>query len=299
MITKNRCVSAHGYEMRTSRHKKGFENSKIVLVELNNIERIVDMSNPEAKEVIGATNHLSIFKDNVDHTGFKDTQMLIEHMVELTGNCADKSGALLFYERNLIKSLMRDVFRRWPSVISVKDKENHQSYAKEYERLSKFEGTVRFCLDTDDPTVLPSDLDLQALLNNDADEHYSLEFAEFLPRLSPLAVWFTHGDTSIAQAVLPPKRKKTSRKLKEVAATKTEAKVTKKSKLSERVEKIWHVGGKPTTRWVRGDWTKMDDEEKMEYRTQRDRRGNWPAEVPQCEQWIRREGQIFRTCLEQ
>jgi hypothetical protein len=298
MITNNRVVEAYGFEMRASRVKMGYSNAKVVSVELSNVERVENMFSNEAKEVVEATNHLSIIKDNVDHQGFTDPQMLVEHMVDLTENCDDRDGALLFYEKNLVKSLMRDVYRTFPNMSSVKDKQHHSARAAHFVRLVKFEGTVRFMLATDDPLVLPTDKAVSVLLNTDAEEHYSLELAEFRGELSTLALWFIPGgNSSLAQKVPLPEKKKKHQKKKAPAAV-TDAPGPKKSKLSEHVEKIWHVAGRLCTRWVKGDWAKMSDEEKMEYRAQRGSRGNWPDEVPPCEQWIRLEGQnMFRTII--
>jgi hypothetical protein len=283
-----------GFEMRASRSRnsaksKGYENSKVVPILLQNIDRIEDMYSDEAKEVISATNTLDIFVNNIDHTGFSDTQMLVEHMVDLVDESRDESGALQFYERNLIKSLMIDVFRTFPNLSGAKEKQAHEKAAREYARFVKWEGTARFCVETENPQVLNTDPQFQALMNTDAEDHYLLEFAEFSSRLSPLAVWFTPGgNSSLVKEVAAPQKKKK----KKAEAAVPVAKV-KKQKCSEDVQKSYHVGGKLTTRWKLGDWSKMSEEEKTEYRAQRGARGNWPTEVPPCEQWIHPNGQIF------
>jgi hypothetical protein len=249
------------------------------------------MFSDEAKMVDAATNDLSIIKDNVNYEGFPDPQQLVEHMVELTETCSDKAGALTLYEENLIKSLMRPVLRKYPNLQGAKEKLAIADMAARFTRLVKFEGTARFCLDTSDPQVLPSDEAYQALMNTDAEDHYSIEFAEYRAELSHFAVWFTPGGNNSLTLVVKPQKTK---KKKAATAAVPPTKGAKKAKCSEHVEKNYHVEGKLTTRWKSGDWAKMSEEEKMEYRAQRGARGNWPDEIPSCEQWIRSpKGQFF------
>jgi hypothetical protein len=288
--------------MRRSRKKSGsddYEGMTPVLLPSENLKTFEWLYNDEALQVIKATNHMNILLKNVDSSGFKDTQCLVEDMME--NYYTDEYPCVMrkLYATNLHKSLMRDFHLKYPNITTDKGKKLLQFWSESFGVIAKWESTFRFSELAIDSRDVPSVAEVCAAFGDvtstgpdEIDNSLFEEFDEISPTLSTFCQWFTPGGLSEVTAVEKPKRKQENKK-KEVAVV-----VTKKPKVVsclEHVQKGWHVEGSFKTRWVPGFWGKMSEGEKMEYRAQRGERGNWPADIPPCDQWINIKGQLFKT----
>jgi hypothetical protein len=280
------------FEMRRSR-KKGpdaYSSSTPVTIELKDIASVVDMVHDEAMQVVSATNHLPIFYKNVDSAGHLDTQCAVEDILENYLHDKDPHAARELYEKNLVKSLMRNVYVKYPNSKLDRAKKKIQDHARDMSQIAKWEGGFRFFVDTDDPqkrsTLAEIGAELGFMDTAEAEARFCREFAEMRPALSRIVQWFTPGGSSESAEVAKPKKKQP-----QDAPTKK----AKTANCSEQVERGYHVEGVFKDRWVPGYWDRMNDVEKMEYRAQRKLRGNWPSEIPLCDQWINSpDGQLFK-----
>jgi hypothetical protein len=283
--------------MRRSRKRTGagaYDGLTPVLVCNDDISIIEDMVNDEAQQVIHATNSMPIFFKNVDHSGWPDTQCLVEEMMENYYEDFDPNISRKLYERNLHKSLMRDFHQQHPNTKPDKIKTLMEEFSSSFLVLAKWEGSFRFLFRGDYNRIVPTIEEVATGFgceeSTEGEEELLDEFALIRPSLSQFVQWLAPGGSREDEEVAKPKKKKKT--LNQEACS-----TAKKAKTAECpvVIKGYHVGGEWKTRYQPGFWGRMSEDEKMEYRAQRNERGNWPGDIPRCEQWIKSKGQLFKT----
>ena len=264
----------YGFELKSGR----VNSRKIVIVDMDDVTGVEEMDSVEAKQVIKATNELPLFTNNIDSTGYPDTQCALEEYCRLLAE-GSITARIAFFMRNQLLSSMRRVHKKYTGV-SLIHKEKVESWEKYFARLAEWEAHYSQLADTKETSPKTK---LQ--LPSHAKKTNAEFFAEACNDMSTLVKWYApySGNLQESPRLVPMPRKKKTK-----SSEKTESK--KQKIIEEPLEREWHVNGISKTRWTLGDWTLMSMLEKDEYRTRRAQRGVWPQEIPLNERYIDDEG---------